>query len=93
MPYPDCGGPPFNSEEEVVRGGGLTFLTKDILVKAAVWRCRELHEEVECKSAEIIRLHNREREIVAQISGKVDALATQFQKQGLRMTDAGQPIS
>lgn len=38
-------GPPFNSEREVVTGGGITLMTTDVFVKAAVHRCAELEAE------------------------------------------------
>ena len=38
-------GPPFNGELEVAEGGGMKLLTRDVFVKAAVWRCRQLERE------------------------------------------------
>lgn len=38
-------GPPFDGSLEIVRGGGLTLLTADVFVKAAVHRCSELAAE------------------------------------------------
>lgn len=58
-PYPACKGPPFDSEWETVSGGGVNLLTRDTMVKVAVWRCRELQEEVERKSAEVDRLRSK----------------------------------
>ena len=49
---------------------------------------------LEAREAGLLEPRNdREREIVAQISARVDALAAQFEKQGLKMTKDGKPIS
>lgn len=79
---PECKGPPFNDQQEIVKGGGLTFLTADVFLKAAVWRCRELSDKVERRDLEIFRLRNEEVARFRTLRRDVDQIKRAMMRSG-----------